>query len=795
MLKNYFKIAWRNLIKSKVYSIINILGLATGMAVAMLIALWIWDEVSFDRYHTNHGQLAQVMTTFIDNDGKMETGQAICMPIGKELRSKYGSDFKNVSMASWNFSHVLKVEDKKITGSGMWVDSNFPSMFSLRMIKGNINGLADPSSILINASLAKTLFGNTDVIDKMIRLDNKDNYKVAGVFEDLPHNTTLYDTKLLLPWNKYITTEQWLKNSATQWNNHSWQAFVEIAGNVNMDKETQKIKDIVMSHKVAATDGREQAVLFPMDKWRLYSEFKNGKATGGRIQFIWLFSIIGVFVLLLACINFMNLSTARSEKRAKEVGIRKTVGSVRSQLIGQFLSESVLVAFVSFIFAVLLVVLLMPLFNKLADKSMELPWGSSIFWMVALVFTLITGLISGSYPAFYLSKFEPIKVLKGTFRVGKFASLPRKVLVVIQFTFSIALIIGTIIVFKQIQFAKNRPVNYRNEGLISINMSTPDLYGHYDALRNDLLATNVVDNMAESSSPTTGVYSNQIGFNWEGKDPNSLPTFGIIGITVDFGKTIGWKIKEGRDFSKDFATDSLGMILNESAVKLIGMKQDIVGQTIQFNDKKYSVVGVVKDMIMESPYKPITPTVFLYDPNWANIITIAIKQNAPVKDALNKIESVFKKYNPSAPFDYTFNDEDYAKKFADEQRVGNLATFFTILAIFISCLGLFGLASFVAEQRKKEIGVRKVLGASVFNLWKMLSKEFVLLVIISCFIAIPLAWYYLHQWILQYDYRTSISWWVFIISGAGALLVTLITVSFQAIKAAIANPVKSLRTE
>ena len=795
MFKNYLKIAWRNLIKSKFYSIINILGLAAGMAVAMLIAFWIWDEVTYDKYHTNHERLAQVMTTFIDNDGKMGTGQAVCMPIGNELSTKFGSDFKNISMASWNFGHVLVVGEKKITASGMWVESNFPSMFTVRMLKGNINALSDPSTILINASLAKTLFGDADPINKMIRLDNKDNYKVAGVFEDLPHNTTLYDAKLFLPWKKYITTEQWLKDAATQWNNHSWQAFVQVADNIDMDKETEKIKDVVMVHKNAKTDGREQAVLFPMDKWRLYSDFKDGKAAGGRIQFIWLFSIIGVFVLMLACINFMNLSTARSEKRAKEVGIRKTVGSVRSQLINQFLSESVLVAFISFVFSIIFVVLLMPMFNRLADKNIQLPWSNVYFWIIALTFTFITGLISGSYPALYLSRFEPIKVLKGTFRVGRFASLPRKILVVIQFTFSIALIIGTIIVFKQIQFAKNRPVNYRNEGLITVMMSTPDLYGHYDAIRSDLLATGVVDNMAESSSPTTSVWSNEIGFKWQGMDPNSLPSFGTISVSDDFGKTIGWHIKEGRDFSKEFATDSSSMILNESAVKLVGMKKDIVGQTIQWDGKNFTVIGVIKDMIMESPYKPVTPTIFVYDPNWANVITIAIKQGAPVKTALSKIEVVFKKYNPGAPFDYTFNDEDYSKKFADEERIGNLATFFTILAIFISCLGLFGLASFVAEQRKKEIGVRKVLGASTYNLWRMLSKEFALLVFISCFIAIPLAWYYLNGWLKQYDYRTTISFWVFIASGVGALAITLITVSFQAIKAALANPVKSLRTE
>ena len=795
MFKNYFKIAWRNIIKSKVYSLINILGLATGMAVAMLISLWIWDELTFDRYHSNHEHLAQVMTTFIDNDGKMETRQAVCMPIGDELRSKYGSDFKNVCMASWNFGHVLAVGDKKINGSGMWVESDFPSMFSLRMIKGNSNALNDPSSVLLSASMAKTLFGNDDAIGKVVKFDNKDNFKVAGVYEDLPHNATLYETKLLLPWKKYITTEDWLKNAATQWNNHSWQAYVQMADKINMQQETEKIKNVVMVHKVAATDGKEQVVLFPMDKWRLYSDFKNGKPAGGRIQFIWLFAMVGIFVLMLACINFMNLSTARSEKRAKEVGIRKTVGSLRSQLIGQFLSESVLVAFMSFFFSIGLVMLLMPLFNKLADKSIALPWGSAIFWALALAFTFLTGLISGSYPAFYLSKFEPIKVLKGTFRVGRFASLPRKVLVVVQFTFSIALIIGTVIVFKQIQFAKNRPVNYRSQGLITVMLLTPDLNGHFDALRQDLLATGAVDNMATSSCPTTGVWSNRIGFKWQGKDPNSLPVFGTIAVSQDFGKTIGWKISEGRDFSKEFATDSLGMVLNESAVKLVAMKQNIVGQTIQFNNKNYTVIGVIKDMIMESPYKRVTPTVFFYDPKQVNVITVSIKQGQPIKEALAKIETIFKKYDPGAPFNYTFNDDDYAKKFADEQRIGHLATFFTILAIFISCLGLFGLASFVAEQRKKEIGVRKVLGASVYNLWQMLSKEFAVLVIISCVIAIPLAWYYLSNWLKQYDYKTEISVWVFLFSGMGALLITLLTVSFQAIRAALANPVKSLRSE
>jgi len=804
MFRNYVKIAWRNLIKGKLYSGINVLGLAAGMAVVILIALWIWDELTFDKSFANHKQLAQIMTTSVGDDGSVSTDPRTCQPIGGELRSKYGSDFKNVSLSRWNMS-AFTVGDKTISDVGLWVEDKFPTMLSLDMLKGNINALADPSSIIINASLAKALFGDIDVIGKTIRLDNKDNYKVAGVFRDFPNGNpisgnsgsfpTLQDANYFLPWKKYITKEQWVKDAATDWNNRSWQCYVQLNDNVNMDKEREKIKNVVMAHKNAKTDDLESAYLYPMDKWHLYSDFKDGKPVGTRLQFVWLFSIIGVFVLLLACINFMNLSTARSEKRAKEVGVRKAVGSLRGQLIRQFLSESVLVAFVSFVFSIILVVLLLPFFNSLAAKHIQMPLLNPLCWICALTFTFITGLLSGSYPALYLSKFEPIKVLKGTFRVGRYSSLPRKLLVVLQFSFSIALIIGTIIVFKQIQFARNRPINYKKEGLISVSGVTQDLPRFYDAVRNDLLATGVVDDMSGASDAITNLGAWRNGFNWEAKNPNTSPMFGFMLITEDFGKTIGWQLKEGRDFSREFATDSLAMIVNESAVKQIGMRKDILGQNIRYDGKNYRVIGVVKDIVQESPYSPVTPMVYLVSHTYIGAVAVAIKTGVPVKDALTKIEKTFKKYNPNLPFNYSFIDEDYAKKFADEQRIGKLASFFTILAIFISCLGLFGLASFVAEQRRKEIGIRKVLGASTYKLWQMLSKEFAALVIISCLIAIPLAWYYSNNWLQQYEYRTSISAWIFVASGFGALVITLTTVSFQAIKAALANPVKSLRTE
>jgi len=793
MLKNYIKIAWRNLLKGKAYSAINILGLSIGMAVALLIGLWIWDELTFDQYHKNHKQLAQVMTTQTFN-GETGTGKAVAMPLGNELRTKYASNFKRVSMASWDFGHILSVGDKKISQEGMWVEPVFPTMFSLNMLKGSLSGLEDPSSILVSESVAKALFNNQDPLNKLVKVDNKESYKVSGVYEDFPRNTTLNNVNVLLSWEKYLTSQPWLKDAMTEWGNHSFQAFVQVNDQVDIEKTTTKIKNASMIHLKEAEDGKEELVLQPMDNWHLYNEFKNGKLVGGRIQFVWLFSIIGFFVLLLACINFMNLSTARSEKRAKEVGIRKTAGSLRWQLIGQFLSESVLVALFALLLSIVLVQLLLPFFNGLADKNISIPWSNPMFWLLILSFTLFTGLISGSYPAFYLSSFKPIKVLKGTFRVGRFASLPRKVLVVIQFTVSITLIIGTVIVFKQIQFAKNRPIGYNRAGLITVPMTTPDLYGHYDAVRGDLLSTGVVENMAESSSPTTQVNSTQVGFSWEGKDPNSLPLFGTIGVTHEYGETIGWKIKEGRDFSRNFATDSSALILNEAAVKLTRLK-NIVGKNIKWNDRQHTVVGVVKDMVMESPYSPVKPTVFAMNPGWVNIITVRIKPTVNVTDALDKIQKVFKKHNPGAPFDYKFTDETYAEKFSHEERIGNLALFFAMLAIFISCLGLFGLASFVAEQRTKEIGVRKVLGATLLNIWKMLSKEFVLLVIVSFLIAVPVAWFYLHQWLQKYEYRTDISVWIFAVSGIAAMSITLLTVSFQAIKAALANPVKSLRTE
>jgi ABC-type antimicrobial peptide transport system permease subunit len=784
MIQNYFKIAWRNFVRNKLFSFINITGLATGMAVAILIGLWIWDEVTFDRYHHNHNRLAQVYINQSAN-GETEAGTTVAMPLGEALATKYAGDFKYVSLASGTSDHLVKTGDKILRGKGMWVQKDFPMMLTLQILNGDQHALKDPSSIFISQRLAKALFGDTDPLHKILRLDNKLEMKIAAVYKDLPHNTTFYGTQILLPWDN----KENRLNKTTAWDNHCGQLFVQLNEGAGFDKVTEKIKNVPTPY---IKDWNEVIFLHPMDQWHLYNEFKNGKNAGGRIQFVRLFGVIGIFVLLLACINFMNLSTARSEKRAREVGIRKTVGSMRGQLIRQFLFESVFMALLAFSLSILLVQLSLPFFNGLSDKKIVLPATSPLFWLLLIGFSVITGLLSGSYPAFYLSGFQPIKVLKGTFLAGRLVFLPRKVLVIIQFAVSIALIIGTIIIYRQIQFAKDRPIGYERNGLVSVPMNTPQMQDHYEAIHDDLLRSGVIENMAISSQSVTH-FANNNGLDWDGKDPGYVVFFRDVNVSKEFGSTIGWQISRGRDFSKDFATDSSSVLLNETAAKIIGFENPI-GKVVRSEGKPYVIVGIVKDMITQSPYEPAEPSVFFCG-RWFNTMTIRIKPTIPVHTALAKIGSVIKTYSPDGLFDYQFTDEIYDRKFKQEERIGSLATFFAVLAIFISCLGLFGLASFVAAQRTKEVGIRKVLGAGIVNLWKLLSKDFVMPVFIALLVATPIAYYFMNNWLQNYSYRTSITWWIFAAAGIGALAITLLTVSFQAIKAALANPVKSIRTE
>lgn len=796
MIRSFFKIALRNLIKNKGYTFINIAGLATGMAVALLIGLWIWDELTFNRYHKNYDRLAQVWQ---HNEYNGVKGSQTANPyvMAEEIRNNFGSDFKYVLQSTWNFGRILTAGEKKFNYSGMYWEPQVLDMLSIKLIHGSAaDALKDPHSILLSETVAKALFDDADPTGKTVRVSNKTDVKVTGVYEDLPHSSTFRDMRFIMPWDLYIIENEWIKRMDNPWGSNFTQTWAQIAENADMELVSAKIIDVKLN-KVDEGGRRYKPEVFlhPMSKWHLYSDFQEGKNVGGRIEFVWMFGIIGTFVLLLACINFMNLSTARSEKRAKEVGIRKSIGSMRSQLIYQFFSESMVVAVLAFVVSIGLVYIALPTFNEVAGKKLTLLWSSPVFWLVGLGFSLITGLVAGSYPALYLSSFQPVKVLKGTFRVGKLASLPRQVLVVLQFTVSVTLIIGTIVVFRQIEFAKNRPIGYDRNGLINVYLQTPDIHQHFEAVRHELISQGAIVEMTEAGSPTTQVWNTNGGFTWNGKDPALAVDFPNNGVSHEFGKTVGWKFKAGRDFSREFASDSNAFVINEAAAKFLGFENPI-GETLTWNDEPYTIIGVIEDMIIESPYEPVRASLWHIerDDN-ENLVILKLNPEVSAHEALEKIKTVFMKNDPASPFSYEFVDVEYARKFSDEERIGKLASFFAGLAIFISCLGISGLASFVAEQRTKEIGVRKVMGASVVNLWGLLSRDFVFLVALSLLLAMPMAWYFMNNWLQKYQYRSDMAWWIFAASGVGALLITLLTVSYQSIKAAMANPVNSLRTE
>ncbi|QCX39605.1 FtsX-like permease family protein [Aureibaculum algae] len=800
MFKNYLKIAWRNLAKNKGYSAINIGGLALGIAVTIIIGLWVQSELSYDNHFENKDKIAIVFQsqTFNGNTG---TGPAIPRPLEKALRTDYGSSFKYLIMSSWTNKVYLKYKETSLYKSGNYMQRDAPELLNLEIIKGEKDGLREINSIMLSESIADALFGSEDPIGKVVKVRNQDDLVVSSVYKDIPLNTTFNDTYYIIPWEQYLASREWVRNSEDEWGNNSFQMFVQVADNVDMDKVSTTIKDVKKTLNEDTAAFNPQLFLFPMKDWYLRNSFKNGKNDGGgRIKYVWLFAIIGAFVLLLACINFMNLSTARSEKRAKEVGIRKSIGSQKGQLIYQFLSESFLVVVLAFLVSLLIILISLNGFNDLAKKEILFPWSNVNFWLISLAFILFTTLLAGSYPALYLSSFKPIDVLKGTFKTGKHAGLPRKILVVVQFTVSVAFIIGTVIVMQQINYAKNRPVGYDKEGLVQIPTYSQDFEGKYDLMRNEFLNSGAVIEMSASSSPTTQIWSNRSGFTWDGKPEGFQEDLAYTEVTYEYAKSINLKIIEGRDFAREFATDSNAVLINQTAVKYLGLTNP-VGKFLRDDSDEdpnppLKIIGVVEDMITQSPYEPVKQGVYVFDKHGnSSYYNLKLNPKQSASKNLVTIEKVFKEHFPDIPFQYDFVDAEYGEKFASEERIGTLSGVFTGLAILISCLGLFGLTSFVAEQRTKEIGVRKVLGATIFNVWNMLSKDFLKLVIISCFIAIPIAYYVMNGWLDAYPYRVALKWWIFVLAILGALLVTLLTVSFQAIKAAKANPVKSLRTE
>ena len=783
MLKNHFKIAFRQLHKNKTFSVINISGLAVGMAAVILLALWIQNEVTYDNFHTKKDRIYELWNKSKWGD-KLECWNVTPKVAATTLREHF-PEIEKVVRVDWPTTRLIKYGDKKIFSYGHGVDTEFLTVFEFKLLRGNAHSVfTNPNSIILTKELAKKLFNDADPIGKTIKLENKENLTVTGIISTPPNNTR-FQFEYLIPWKLvYYGDEE------TNWGNNSTRTYVLLKENISIEALQPKIKNLRKNY--STENDIYDMFLYPMERWRLHSKFIEGVETGGRIETVRLLAIIAGFILLIACINFMNLSTAQSEKRAKEVGIRKTVGAIRATLMNQFLSETIVIAFISFVFAVIIVQLSLPAYNTLVEKKLFVNYFNPTFWLLSLSFVLITGFLAGSYPAFYLSSFNPVRVLKGTFKASNSAINPRKVLVVLQFVFAIVLIISTIIVKQQIYHVAQREVGYNKNQLVYHFLSS-DLTKNYEQLKNELLSQNLATSVTKTSAPLTEGWSDSWGFVWDGKDPNDRTDFDRFIVDENIIKTAGLTLVSGRDFNlKEFPSDSNALILNESAVKAMGFK-DALGKIVKDGNNPSHVIGVVKDFILNSPYKPTKPMVIKgAGEGWFNVINMRLPDNS---NNLNKIEALFKKYNPEYPFDYKFVDQEYATKFDDMKQIATLATLFSALTIFISCLGLFGLASYMAENRIKEIGIRKVLGASVFSITNMLSKNFIKLVVIAIVIAIPIAWWLVHKWLQDYDYRTSIKWWVFALAGLIAIAVSLTTVMYQSIKAAISNPVKSLRTE
>ncbi|HTD98237.1 MAG TPA: ABC transporter permease [Mucilaginibacter sp.] len=792
MIRNYIKTTLRSLLKNKSYSFLNIAGLAIGITCASLIFLWVQDEITFNHNFSKRDHLYRVMENQHVNGVSYTIGTSP-EPMGNAIKAEIPG-IKNTMRKSWNMDELFVLGDKSINENGAYADPSIFSMLTLPFVYGNPNeAFKETHSVVISETMSKKFFGDKDPVGKTILLNAKQNYSVdgtfiiSGVFKDLPSNST-FQFQWLSAFDLWVNKNSWLRG---QWGNNLTETYAEVQPSANVNSIDQKLKNYLAGKNKGNTN---QLFLFPMNDWNLHNNFTDGKEDGGKIRYVKLFSTIAWIILLIACINFMNLSTARSEQRAKEVGVRKVMGAGKGKLVGQFIGESLIMSFIAVLVAVASLYLLLPAFNGLVEKQLTIELFNPIHLGFLIGIGVITGLIAGSYPAFYLSSFNPVYVLKGIrVKAGSGVNFIRKGLVVSQFVISIVLIISTIIIYQQVNHVKARNLGYNKDNLINMNLQG-DLKDHYSSVKNDLLSTGVVENTTMSQFLAVQIYSSTDEFKWQGKDPNNKVVVNLNLVAPDYIKTMGIKLLEGRDFYTESRVDSTNIIINQSLAKKMG-KMGHLGSTIISGQFQLKVVGIVNDMIYNNMYGEAAPFMLICNPGNVNSLTIRIKPGTDISQAIEKIGNVIKKDNPGYPFEYTFMDEEFAKLFKSETLVSKLASVFAVLAIFISCLGLFGLAAYTAGRRIKEIGIRKVLGASVSGLVSLLSKDFLQLVALSCLIAFPVAWWAMSKWLQDYQYRIEIHWWVFATAGVLALVIAQVTVSFQAIKAALINPVKSLRSE
>lgn len=792
MINNYIKIAWRNLLKNKAFSSINIIGLAIGMAGALLIALWLQNMLSMDRFHKK-GDRLYVISNRDMNQGQMWAWVNTPKIMGPTLKKDFPDIEKFTRYDQFN-NFLTTYNNKKIVSQVAFVDPGFFDMFSFPIVKGNKNKLLqNANSVVLTQKFAETLFGNSDPVGKTIKIDSVNLVTVDAVLQDLPNNTSM-QFDYLLSW-EYAKKIGYTDDN---WQNNSIETYVLLRETTPLEAFNNKIRLVSQNHiNVGNNEIRStnEIFAFPYQDAYLYNKSVNGTYTAGRIQLVHLFTWIGSFILLVACINFMNLSTARSERRAKEVGVRKVVGADRKSLIAQFIVESVLISFAAMILAVGCIILILPAFSNLVEKNLHISLLSGSNWLFLIIFTIITGVLAGSYPAFFLSSFKPLKTLKGKLNSYKRGLSVRSILVILQFSIAIILTIATIIIFQQIQHTKDRDRGYDDNGLLVSSISG-ELEKNYLNLRNELLASNAVVSVSKNMSPVTDRYSNGMGFSWPGSsESDKKVSFNRFSTDADAVENLGFTLLSGRDIDiYKYKTDSNAMLLTETAVKSMRL-QNPIGQVIHGDREDWTVVGVIKDFIVDSPYGETLPMIIFGPKSWFTNIHYRLNPNNSTVNNLKTVADIFKKFNPDYPFEYKFIDKNFEAKFKETQSIGTLSMLFAVLTIFISCLGLFALIAYMAETRMKEIAVRKVLGASIGQLTSLLSVDFIKLVLIAILIASPIAWWVMDNWLQDYNYRIEIQWQYFAAAGLMAILISLATISFQTIKAALANPVDSLRDE
>jgi len=788
MIKNYFKTAWRNLLQNKTFSLINIFGLALGMTCSLVIMLWLKDEINKDKFHQNGKRLYRVMENqyYSGNVSTFDATPGI-------LAENIVKDIPDIQMASqmlWEEEPLFTVDNTYDKEKGRYVEKDFLRMFSFKLIKGDpATALARPDAVVITKKLAEKYFKGQDAVGKMIKIDNTDNVMVTGVLDEIPKSSSL-------TFDFLMSFEQWRKKNdwAKEWGNNGPRCYVMLAQSASIDKVNAKVKNYI---KTKNKDSNVELFLQNFGESYLYSDWENGKQNGGRIEYVKIFSIVAIIILVIACINFMNLATARSLRRAREIGVRKVVGAGKRQLIAQFIGESLFVSFIAICFSLLIVFLLLPSFNTLTEKHLSIDLTDPSFLLILLGLTLVTGIISGSYPALFMSSLRPIIVLKGLLKFRSGATYFRKALVVFQFALSIILILGMIVIYRQIDFIHNKNLGFAKEDLLYMPLEG-ELQKTYPTFKEQLLKQPGIKSVTSAQSSPLEVGSSTYGVRWPGKDTTKLILFSSNPVTYDYIKTMGIQMVAGRDFGNDYGLDTMNYLVNEAAAKKIGYK-DPVGKELTMWGDKGMIIGVMKDYHHNSLHVPIEPLILrLHKMSWGGTYwgnVIVRTEKGKTKQAIASMEKLYKQFNPGFPFKYYFTDDEIANRYKAEYTVSKLSRYFAFLAIFISCLGLFGLVTFTAEQKTKEIGIRKVLGASVTGIVSMLSKEFLTLVLIASVIAFPVAWWAMHRWLNDFAYRVNIGWSVFVVAGIIAMLIALLTISFQSIKAAIANPVKSLRTE